>query len=180
MSDKSEPIYAVFDEKGLLWYTMPDSFVVAKITLMEEKVSMCVIVDLDLVVPAVIALEFINIRSLDGYRDNKEDYLSAMTISADQIMNYATRMKSWDLGRVVVNFDWHDAVRYLQSSSDIFEQIENYSVYSIKLPQSSGCDKAAYISDLIKSLTLKTNYSPSVLSTVGLLHEENRLAGVWN
>lgn len=132
---------------------------------------MCVVVDLDLVVPAVISLQLLNIKSLDGYPENKEAYLSAMTISADQIVSYANRMKSWDLGRVVVNFDWDDAVRYLQSNSNLFRQIENYSVYSIIIPQMDEFDKERVITELLHELTSRINYSSRVLRTVGLLYE---------
>lgn len=132
---------------------------------------MCVIVDLDLVVPAIISLEFSNMRYMEGYSDHSEKYLSAMTISLNQIMNYAARMKSWDLGRVVVNFNMEDAIRYLQSNPDIFEQIDHSQVYLVRLPHNANQDKDALMSELIEKLVSKINYSPRVLRTVGLLHD---------
>lgn len=132
---------------------------------------MCVVVNLDLVVPAVIASEFLMMRCLAGYEDNKDSYLEALTISTRQIMNYAVRMKSWDLGRVVVNFDSQDADRYLQSRPDIFRQIDRNHIYSIRLSEHTDKDKALLVSELIDSLTSTINYSKSVLRTVGLLYD---------
>lgn len=131
--------------------------------------NMCVIVNLDLVVPAAITLELTNIKSLNGYRNNKDLYLSSMTISADQIMNYAMRMRAWDLGRVIVNFDREDAVRYLNSNADMFKQIHHDSIYVIKVPQTDENDMEESVAQLIKKLTSTINYPPRVLRTVGLL-----------
>lgn len=132
---------------------------------------MCVVVNLDLVVPAVISLEFLNMRCLDGYSNNAEKYLDAMTISTHQVMNYAHRMKSWDLGRVVVNFGEEDADRYFKTNSDIFVQIGHSRIYSIQLPYETGKKKDSQLSELIQNLTSKINYSPYILRAVGLLYD---------
>lgn len=133
---------------------------------------MCVIVNLDLVVPAIISSEFFSMRYMEGYSVHRDKYLSIMTISPHLIMNYATRMKSWDLGRVVVNFDKEDAVRYLHSNPDMFEQIDQSQVYLVKLPRNTDEDKETLMKELIARLVAKINYSPRVLRTVGLLYDE--------
>lgn len=132
---------------------------------------MSIVVNLDLVVPAVIASEFSMLRNLEGYEENKESYLGAMTISTKQIMNYAVRMKSWDLGRVVVNFDNNDVERYLQSRPMLFQQIDQDDIYSIRLAETTGEDKAFLVTELIKDLTSTINYSQKVLRTTGLLYD---------
>lgn len=131
---------------------------------------MCVVVDLDLVVPAVISMEFSSMKCLRGYASNKKRYLNAMTISLNQIMNYAMRMKSWDLGRVVVNFRREDAARYLHSNPDIFVKIDPSEIYSIQLPYDEGQEEAAVLG-LLDEMKAKINYSPRVLRTVGLLED---------
>ena len=88
-----------------------------------------IIVNLDLVIPAVILQEMINIKSLNNYQNNSKAYLSTMTISVDQVMNYAIRMRAWDLDRVIVNFDRNDVINYLQHNADLFEQINHSSAY---------------------------------------------------
>lgn len=131
---------------------------------------MCVVVDLDLVVPAVISMEFSSMKCLRGYESNKRKYLDAMTISLNQIMNYAMRMKSWDLGRVVVNFRREDAAHYLRSNSDIFIKIDPSEIYSIRLPYDEGREEDA-VQCLIDKMKARINYSPRVLRTVGLLED---------
>lgn len=131
---------------------------------------MCVIVNVDLVVPAVISSEFLNMQCLNGYDENRDEYLATMAISAGQIMNYATRMKSWDLGRVVINFGSEDVERYLRSKPDIFSpKADQPRIYSILLSQ--GTDKEQLMKKLIDDFVSKINYSPYVLRTVGLLRE---------
>lgn len=131
---------------------------------------MSVVVDLDLVVPAVISTEFSNMKCLRGYKENKKSYLNAMTISLNQIMNYALRMRSWDLGRVVVNFEREDVSRYLHSNPDIFVQIDPSEIYSIRLNYYDGKEEEAVV-NLINEMKSKINYSPRVLRTVGLLED---------
>lgn len=131
---------------------------------------MSVVVNLDLVVPAIIESEFSDMKSMGGYETNKDQYLEAMTISATQIMNYASSMKSWDLGRVVVNFDREDAVRYLQSNPRRFKQISPSHIYSIKIPKNSDESSESRMKAFIRELTSEINYSTHVLRTVGLLH----------
>lgn len=133
---------------------------------------MCLVVNVDLVVPAVISSEFLSIQCLNGYDENKDKYLETMTISARQIMSYASRMKSWDLGRVVINFESEDAERYLRSKPDLFSPTETLpNVYSVILPQSTGTtDKESSLKDILQKFVSNINYSPRVLRTVGLLH----------
>lgn len=127
-----------------------------------------VIVNLDLVIPAVILQEIINIKSLNNYQNNSKAYLSTMTISVDQVMNYAMRMRVWDLDRVIVNFDRNDVINYFQHNADLFEQIGHSSAYLIKFLETNNYDMENYVFSLIKNLSSKINYPVRVLKTVGL------------
>ena len=128
------------------------------------------VVNVDLVVPAVISSELWNIQCLNGYEKNRDEYLATMTISVGQIMNYAARMKSWDLGRVVINFGSEDAEHYLQSRPDIFRRKEGCpQLYSVLRPQDRNREQR--ITGIIADFVSKINYSPYVMRTVGLLRE---------
>lgn len=127
-----------------------------------------IVVNLDLVIPAVILQEIINIKSLNNYQNNSKAYLSTMTISVDQVMNYAMRMKTWDLDRVIVNFDKNDIINYFQHNADLFERINHSSAYLIKFLETNNCDMENYVLTLIKNLSSKINYPIRVLKTVGL------------
>lgn len=127
-----------------------------------------IIVNLDLVIPAVILQEMINIKSLNNYQNNSKAYLSTMTITVDQVMNYAMKMRAWDLDRVIVNFDRNDVINYLQHNADLFEQINHSSAYLIKFLETDNCDMENCVLSLIKNLSSKINYPIKVLKTVGL------------
>ncbi len=134
---------------------------------------MCVIVNLDLVIPAVLASELSRVKRLshNSSEQNIDNYVASITISADRVTNYAMRMKSWDLGRVIVNFSKNDAENYLSARSNLFSEIDNLKIYSIILPQetnwgvSQSWDKMI---QCIKQLSNNLNYSERVIKTAGL------------
>ena len=127
-----------------------------------------IVVNLDLVIPAVILQEIINIKSLNNYQNNSKAYLSTMTITVDQVMNYAIRMRAWDLDRVIVNFDKNDVINYFQHNADLFEQVGHSSAYLIKFSETNDYDMENCVLSLIKNLSSKINYPIKVLKTVGL------------
>lgn len=131
---------------------------------------MCVIVNIDLVIPAALSSEFDTMRRLSGYKEYSNAYLNAMTISADQVMNYAHRMKFRDLGRVVITFNSSDVEFYLRSNTDLFEEIKgSHGLYSVRIPNDGEMKKETSMHNLLKKLTSTINYSPRVLRTAGLL-----------
>lgn len=130
-----------------------------------------VIIYLDLVIPAVILQEYIWIKSLNCYRENKKSLLSTMTISADQIMNYAMQMRSWDLGRVVINFGKNDAELFLKRNPHLFERMDcKENLYFVKIPKSNNME--CEVENFIRNLSHNINYPVNVLKTVGLLMKE--------
>lgn len=131
---------------------------------------MCVIVNADLIIPAVVASEFSTMRRLNIDNTYSDIYLEAMTISVSKVMNYAKRMKSWDLGRVVITFNSEDIDFYLRSNTEFFRELEgSEGIYSIKIPKDGEIKKENSVRNLLKKLTATINYSPRVLKTVGLL-----------
>lgn len=121
-------------------------------------------------------MEFTNMKALskDKNYDEREKCFKAMTISANQIMNFAYHMKTWDLGRVVVNFGREDAEYYLRSNSDIFKKIvfsgisDLPEIYAFQVQEGESGEVS--INELLKDLKSKINYAPGVLRAVGLLN----------
>ena len=149
----------------------------------------CLVVNYDLVVAAVIKDQFKTIKSLAGYKENRKAYLSAICLCPNSIMSYAKRMKSWDLGRVVINFDINNVLHFFQCRLDIFEPFDSNGsepderkFFGFRI--SENIDPEKYFSNLIGELISHLNYSKRVLRTVGLyydsdeeiLAERNRLA----
>lgn len=137
------------------------------------------LVNYDLVVAAVIKDQFKIIKSLDGYNENKNDYLSAICLCTKNITNYATRMKSWDLGRVVINFDDNDVLHFFQCRLDIFKPFDSNrfepnegKFFSLRIPE--NIDPEEYVSNLIDELTSHLNYSKRVLRTVELYYDSDK------
>lgn len=131
---------------------------------MTEVKTMCVIVDLDLVVPAIIREEFYTYSVLEREKEDIFNYFDFLTISPEHIMSFALYMKSLDLGRVVINFSQDDARKYIKIRSDIFKEIDDTDVYMVKINDNS----ARSINTWIEKSKSKLNYSKRVLSSVGL------------
>lgn len=149
----------------------------------------CVVVNYDIVIAAVINKNFEIIKSLAGYKENKNDYLKAICLCTRAITEYANRMKTWDLGRVVINFDANDALHYLQCHPELFKPFDSNEYepderkfFGFRIPE--NIDLEEYFSNLIDELKSHLNYSKRVLRSVGLyydsdeeiLAERNRLA----
>ena len=136
---------------------------------------MCVIVNLDLIIPAILSEQLVRAKMLSEYNKKRsvDFYLNLVTISANQMITYAERMKSWDLGRVIINFTEEDANHYLNSNTKIFEKKNGSDLFLVRLlPIVNGSNELS-MKRLIEYLVSNINYSPRVLRAVGLLHESN-------
>ena len=124
---------------------------------------MCVIVNIDLVVSAVIYSELAEIRRIAGGQAENQDCEKAITVSPDRVMRYARQLKFSDLGRIVINFGREDVAEYLDENSKIFRRVGESQVYRLA-PVQTG-QKGA-----LDGMLSKLNYSDRVLRTVGLLN----------
>lgn len=143
---------------------------------------MCVIVNLDLVIPAILSEQLIHARMLGEHNKSRgvDFYLNLVTISANQIITYAERMKSWDLGRVIINFTEEDANHYLNSNTKIFEKKNGSDLFLVRLlPIVNGSNELS-MKRLIEYLVSNINYSPRVLRAVGLLTSSDDDEGADN
>lgn len=131
------------------------------------------IINLDLVIPAVLENELLHIKALKSFDANKDALLSSMTITPIQIMNYAIRMKSWGLGGILINFDAKDALFYLKTHPEYFEESDFENIFFVK----SKGDREKYIDNLIIELTNGINYPTKILSVCCLTDIKN--TGNW-
>ena len=132
---------------------------------------MCVIVNLDLAIPATIQYAFSNLKRMSIYNENANTLLGLIAISPDNILEYANRMKSWDLGRVVVNFDSRDALEGLISYPEFFiYPVDDSQMYRLRPQNDNTRLTEDDVKTIIHSLISNINYSPRVLRTVGLLN----------
>lgn len=131
---------------------------------------MCVIVNLDLAIPATIQYAFSNLKRMSIYNDNDNTLLGLIAISPDNIIEYANRMKSWDLGRVVVNFNSDDALEGLRSYPEFFIPMDGLQMYRLRPQNDNTRLTEDDVKTIIRSLVSNINYSPRVLRTVGLLN----------
>lgn len=131
-------------------------FQAARCLVLKKKgsVLMCVIINLDLIVPVVIKSEM---SFLD--RIGAQDYMG-LTISPNMIMNYAQQLKKLDLGRIVINFTKEDVIKYLDMHSNIYQKIGESQVYKI-----SNKD----ITNVLHDMIIRLNYPDVVLETVNLI-----------
>ena len=136
------------------------------------------IVNYDLVLPAFIYSYYKRLKVLDGYKDNKKDYLGVICLTLKQIEDYAIKMKSWILGRVVVNFDAKEVLNFLQSHPELFKPFDSESNYfkhnentffSLVIPE--DIDPEEYVINIINDMTSHINYPKRVLRAVGLLYD---------
>ena len=131
---------------------------------------MCVIVNLDLVIPAILKNEVDIVKEYRKYGENKRWHLENIQISPNYAMNYANSLKYLDLGRVVVNFRKEDVEKYFKLNSQIFKEILNENIYKLILPMSDEVDDIEkHFDNLINEMVSKLNYSNHVLEVVGLL-----------
>lgn len=131
---------------------------------------MCVIVNLDLAIPATISYAFSNLKKMNKYNENANTLLGLIAISPNNILEYANRMKSWDLGRVVINFDSGDALEGLLSYPEFFIPMDGSQMYRLRPQKDNTRLTEDDVKTIIHSLVSNINYSPRVLRTVGLLN----------
>ena len=141
----------------------------------------CIVVNEDLAIPAHLSYEFSILRALPTYQKDethRREYIKCgVSITPKNAVDYAQRMKSWDLGRVVGNFDANDALHFLESHPKLFKTLDSErnvrhdenTLFSLVIPE--GIDPEKYVYNVIDELTSHVNYSKRVLRTVGLLYD---------
>lgn len=127
---------------------------------------MAVIVNTDLVIPAVLNMSLYKIINGDSSKELKDKFLSMIALSPESLVKFADRMKCWDLGRVVRNFDSMTALNILRQDANL-KELGRGGQFVIDFPK--DVDKEQYLKKLIGEYLRPINYSPRVLRTCGLL-----------
>lgn len=115
------------------------------------------IVNLDLVIPAIIKSELQIAKKIQKKDRNYSNVY--FTISPRHIMSFAIWIKTLHLGRVVINFTEDDALKYLRNNSDVYEEIDNSQVFQIKFSKYTEEN----INKYIDKLALNINYDEEVM-----------------
>lgn len=130
------------------------------------------VVGLDFVVPAVTVSQLRHIQI--GNKKNKsqiDKLINVMSISANQLYNYAINMRRLPLGRVLCDFTTQDADEYLKNHPKWFKEFDHpglRGIYEYVLPDDEDSKEDAIVRIIHEMINDMKYYPTNALNTCGL------------